>query len=151
MLSGLRARAIHNPAALHESVNRLFVQFPFVDEIGFVDDDDEGHEAEQFLRALLDGTGRVERRAARPVNHQQVASRAAQVRSPELLHAVLALYVPEQEVDFLPAGFDQLLINLDADRRVIFVRIDALDKLPDETRFPDSERAEHAYFFLNHS
>jgi len=59
--------------------------------------------------------------------------------------------IPEQEGDFLAVCLDDLLIDLDADRGVLFFVEDAFNESADKARFADRERSQHADFFLKHA
>src|SRR5262249_19638636 len=68
-----------------------------------------------------------QRLAPGAVGDEDVSGGAAQVGRADLLELVLAVEVPEQQIDLLAAEHDELLVHLDADAAVVLVRADAPD------------------------
>src|SRR5215218_11189622 len=87
--TGQGTRPDNGPPFFGDLPECLVVDLPFRDEVGLVHGKDEWHAPRCTLRGLLQRASRVERELARPVRHQQISGRAAQVRGADTLERVL--------------------------------------------------------------
>ena len=88
------------PILRREAGDARLVHFPLRGEIGLVQGEEKGRAAELAGHPLLQFQRLVERDPARPIGHQQVAARAAEIGGLQALEIVVARQVPDHERDF---------------------------------------------------
>ena len=91
-----------------------------------------------------------ERGGPRQIGHEQESSRPAQVRHSYGHHVVFASQVPQNEVHLLFAGLDDFLVDLDTNRRQVFVGEHAMNEAGDKAGLADGKCAQHADLLLDH-
>ena len=128
----------------------VVVERPLGGEIGLVEHEDERHASDRLPHLFVKIDGGVEGGAAGAIHDQHVAGRAAQVRQAERLVFVPPVDVPEHQFDVPVAQGDRLLVDLDADRRVVLVGEQAVDEPRHEARLADGKPADETDLVLDH-
>ena len=90
-----------------------FLDFPLIAEVRLVQHQHERQRAQLLGDALLQFHRLGERHRAAAIHHQDVAGRAAKMRSVERCDAVLARQIPEHQGEGFGSDSDILAIDLD--------------------------------------
>src|SRR5208283_1520526 len=149
-LAGFSARAQDGPVFGRQTRIHLRIEFPIIDEIAFVHHKNERDSPNLFASPLFQLYRFIDSRSARAIRDQEIAGRPLKVRPTDFLEVIIAIKIPEHQIDLGAVDAHYFLIDLHSDSGVVSLRKDAFDEAPHQTCLTDRKRTQHANLFLNH-